>query len=146
QQRRRGPGRRFLPGRSGNPAGRPKGARCKATMLAEQLLDGQAEALVQKAVELALAGDGVALRLCVERIIPPRRERPVNFGLPSVSSANDATAAMAAIVAGVVRGHLTPGEAGELSKLVACFVTAIEAADFDSRLRALEELSGRAGK
>jgi hypothetical protein len=62
---------RFRKGRSGNPKGRPAGARNKATQSAELLLDGEAEALTRRAVELALAGDGMALRLCLERIIPP---------------------------------------------------------------------------
>jgi hypothetical protein len=75
---------RFRKGRSGNPKGRPAGARNKATQTAELLLDGEAEALTRRAVELALAGDGMALRLCLERIIPPRRGRPVQLGLTPV--------------------------------------------------------------
>ena len=50
-------GGRFQKGRSGNPAGKPKGARHRATLAAEALLDGEAEALTRKAIELALAGD-----------------------------------------------------------------------------------------
>jgi ABC-type uncharacterized transport system substrate-binding protein len=37
---------RFQPGQSGNPGGRPKGSRNKATLALECLLDGQAEALM----------------------------------------------------------------------------------------------------
>ena len=73
-------GGRFQKGRSGNPAGKPKGARHRATLAAEALLDGEAEELTRKAVELALAGDVIALRLCLDRILSPRRERPVTFG------------------------------------------------------------------
>jgi len=62
------------------------GARHKATVAAEALLDGEAEALTRKAVEMALAGDGAALRLCLDRIIPPRRERPVRFNMPVMQS------------------------------------------------------------
>ncbi len=90
------------------------GARHKATVAAEALLDGEAEALTRKAVEMALAGDGTALRLCLDRIIPPRRERPVRFKMPVLQSSADAVAAMAAIAAAVAQGHLTPGEASEL--------------------------------
>src|SRR5258708_8865649 len=79
-------GRPFLRGESGNPAGRPMGARHKATVAAEALLDGEAEALTRKAVEMALAGDGTALRLCLDRIIPPRRERPGRFKMPGLQS------------------------------------------------------------
>src|SRR5215475_9848913 len=74
--RKQPPGRRFRPGVSGNPAGRPKGARNKSTLAAEALLDGEAEALTRKAVEMALGGDTVALRLCLERLVPPRKDRP----------------------------------------------------------------------
>ena len=78
---------RFRKGRSGNPKARPPGARNKATEIAEILLDGEAEALTRRAVELALAGEATALRLCLERIIPPRRGRPVQLGLPPVRNA-----------------------------------------------------------
>jgi len=59
-------GRPFAKGKSGNPAGKPKGARHRVTLATEALLDGEAEALTRKAVEMALAGDGAALRLCLE--------------------------------------------------------------------------------
>ena len=130
-------GRPFRRGESGNSAGRPVGARHKATVAAETLLDGEAEGLTRKVVEMALAGDTVAMRLCLERILPPRRERPVRFNLPKLQSPSDAAAAMAAIAAGVADGNLTPSEAGELSKLVDAYVKA-HASDFDQRLRAIE--------
>ncbi len=66
-------GRPFAPGQSGNPNGRPKGARGKATMIAEALLDGEAEKLTRKAIEMAMAGSEPCLRLCMERILPPKR-------------------------------------------------------------------------
>ena len=71
---------RFVRGQSGNPKGRPVGARNKATETAELLLDGQTEALTKMAIELALDGNPTALKLCLDRIVPPRRERPVNLG------------------------------------------------------------------
>ena len=70
-------GHRFQKGVSGNPKGRPKGARNKTTNMAETLLEGQAKALVQKAVSMALSGNTTALRLCIERLIPPKREPTV---------------------------------------------------------------------
>jgi Family of unknown function (DUF5681) len=69
-------GRPFEPGTSGNPAGRPRGSRNKTTMAAEALLDGEAEGITRKAIEKALEGDMGALRLCLERVLPPRRDRP----------------------------------------------------------------------
>jgi hypothetical protein len=130
---------RFRKGRSGNPKGRPAGARNRATQTAELLLDGEAEALTRRAVELALAGDGMALRLCLERIIPPRRGRPVRLGLPLVRDAADLGGAMAAITNAAVGGSITPGEAAELARVVEIFVRAVETSDFERRLTELEE-------
>ena len=93
EQPGRGPGRRFAKGQSGNPKGKPCGARNKITLAAEQLLDGEAEALTRKAIELALAGDTTALRLCMERVAPVRKGRPVRLDLPPVITASDTLAA-----------------------------------------------------
>src|SRR4030081_2214440 len=103
-----GNGGRFQPG---NP-GRPKGARSKATVAAELLLDGDAETITSKAIELAKAGDMAAIRLCMDRFCPPRKDRAIPFALPKLERAADASAAMASIVAAVAEGDLTPIEAG----------------------------------
>ena len=65
-------GRPFTKGQSGNPAGKPKGARHRATLAAEALLDGEAEALTRKVIELALEGNIFALKICLDRILPAR--------------------------------------------------------------------------
>lgn len=108
----------FKKGQSGNPNGRPKGARNKATLIIEKLLDDDAEMIGKKAIELAKAGDSTALRLCLDRIAPPRRDRHVAFALPPMNTPADAVGAVAAIVAAVAGGELTPSEAAELTKLV----------------------------
>ena len=69
-------GRPFQKGQSGNPDGRPKGSRNATTIALETLLDGQATALTQKAIDVALTGDMPALRLCLDRILPPRKDSP----------------------------------------------------------------------
>src|SRR5215471_4362963 len=132
-------GRPFQKGCSGNPQGRPLGARNAATVIAEQLLDGEAETITRKAIELAKQGDLTALRLCLERIVPPRRERPVNFTLPEINSVDHATKAMAAITAAVANGELAPTEAAELSRMIESYVKAMEATEIERRLRLLEE-------
>ena len=70
---------KFKAGQSGNPGGRPKGALNKATLATQALLDGEAEALTRKAVELAKDGNPVALRLCLERLLPPGRIGPLTL-------------------------------------------------------------------
>lgn len=129
---------RFKPGQSGNPAGKPKGARHKTTLAIEAILDGDAEALTRKAVELALAGDMVALRLCLDRLAPVRRDRPVTFDLPKIETVDDLPKATQAIMEAVAGGELTPSEAAELGKLVDAHAKAIEVTDLHRRLAALE--------
>src|SRR5271170_6547305 len=128
----------FQPGQSGNPAGKPKGARNHATRLAEALFDGQAQALVQKAIDMALAGDPTALRLSLDRLCPPRRERPISLEMPSIKSAADLITAAAALTDAAAAGDITPGEAASLSTLVGNVAKAIETVEIVARLTKLE--------
>ena len=130
---------RWRKGASGNRAGKPRGARHKATLAAETLLEGEAEALIRKAVELALRGDVSVLRLCLDRIVPPRKDRPVCFELPAMNESKDAVTASAAIVAAVSAGELTPTEAAELSKVVDGYSRTLQAVEFEERLSRLEK-------
>lgn len=133
----------FRPGQSGNPAGKPKGARHKVTLAMEALLDGQHEALTQKAIDLALAGDMQALRLCMDRLSPPRKDRPVAFDMPAIETLEDLPKATQALMHAVAAGELTPSEAAELGKLVDAHAKAIEVTDLHRRLEALEGGPGR---
>ena len=108
----------FIKGHSGNPVGRAPGSRNHATVLTEQLFDGASGALANKAVQMALAGDAAALRLCIGRIIAPRRHRPTSFALPALRSAADCAPAMAAIAAAASEGAISTAEASELSQVV----------------------------
>lgn len=124
--------------RPGNP-GKPRGARHKATLAALELLDGEAEALSRKAVELALEGDTTALRLCLERIAPPRKDGPIAFPLPRIATAADAAQAMAEIIGAVSAGALTPAEGSAVAGLVEGFRKTLETEDLARRLEALEK-------
>ena len=129
----------FKPGQSGNPEGRPKGARNRATVAAERLLDGEADILTRKAIELAKQGDTTALRLCIERILPARKDRPVPFAMPRIETVADSVKAAAAIASAVADGDLTPMEAAELSKVVDGYTRAVETVDLAARLVRLEQ-------
>ena len=131
-------GRGFQPGQSGNPAGRPKGARNKTTLAVEALLDGEAEAISRKAIALAKDGDMAAIRLCMDRIVPPRKDRPIPFPMPKMETAADAVIASASVIAAIAEGELTPSEAAELTTMVEAFARTIEVADLETRLIALE--------
>ncbi len=132
----------FVKGQSGNPAGRIPGVRNRATVLAEQLFDGACGALANKAVAMALEGDAAALRLCIGRIIGPRRHRPTSFALPPLRTAGDLAPAMTAIAEAVAEGVLSTGEAWELAQVVDTFIRAIEAGEFEVRLQRLEAVNG----
>ncbi|SEK80874.1 hypothetical protein SAMN05443999_102309 [Roseovarius azorensis] len=121
----------------GNP-GKPKGTRHKATQAALALLDGEAESLTRKAVELALGGDGAALRLCLERIAPSRRDAPVQFDLPKMQSAADAAKAAGAVLVAVADGDLTPQEGAHIMALVETYRRTLETTELEARLAALE--------
>ena len=127
----------FQPGKSGNPKGRPGGARNRATLIAEQLLDGEAEAITRMAIDLAKKGDLAAVRLCLERLVPARKDRPVAFELPALNTPADAVAA-AAIAGAVAAGDLTPSEAAVLSKALEAFANIAAAADLAERVARLE--------
>ena len=128
-------GRPFKPGNSG----KPKGARHKVTQAVEALLDGEAEALTRKAIEKALEGDMTAIRLCLDRIAPPRKDYPITFALPPIASPGDAVAALLAVISGVAEGEITPGEAEELSKLVDVYARTLLASDLEARVAHLEK-------
>ena len=121
----------------GNP-GKPKGARHKTTLAVEELLQGEAEGLTRKAVDMALEGDTTALRLCLERIAPPRKDTPVSFALPSMQSATEAAEAAQAVLQAVSDGEMTPLEAASVMGLVETYRRTLETSDFETRIRALE--------
>jgi hypothetical protein len=128
---------RGKPFASGNP-GRPKGSRHKVTLAIEALLDGQHEALTQKAIDKALEGDGMALRLCLDRIAPPRKDRPVAFDLQPIRTAADTVLASALLLDAVSAGAVTPDEAGRVMALLTAHKALIETCDLETRLAALE--------
>lgn len=120
-------------------AGKPRGTRHKATQAVLALLQGEAEALSRKAVEMALSGDGVALRLCLDRIAPPRKDSSVQFSLPRMTTARDATQAAAAVLQAVSEGDLTPTEGAQVMGLVDSFRRTLEVTELEARVAALEE-------
>jgi hypothetical protein len=103
------------------------------------LLDGEAQTLARKAVEMALSGDPAALWMCLDRTAAPRREQSVSVDLPAILSSAEISGAMAALVGAAARGRITAREAFDLSQTIEIYLRAIDATDFEWRLRQLAE-------
>jgi Family of unknown function (DUF5681) len=132
-------GGRFQKGKSGNPAGLPKGTRHRATQLAEKLVEDDAEDIVRAVVNAAKAGDPTAMRLCIERLIPVRKGRPITFDLPQIETAADVTGALGTIAGAMAAGELTPDEAGTIVGVIEAKRRAIETVELEERMSKLEE-------
>lgn len=121
-------------------SGKPRGTRHKAKQAVLALLEGESEALTRKAIQLALDGDTVALRLCIDRIAPPRKDSPVCFPLPHMATAHDAAQAAGSVLEAVSLGELTPAEAAAIMGLVDAFRRTLEVTALEARVAALEGL------
>jgi hypothetical protein len=86
-------------------------------MAAEALLDGEAEALTRSAIQEAKKGNMLALRLCMERIMPPRRARRIELPLPPIEKSADVLSSFAEIVRAMSLGQITPDEAESMGSL-----------------------------
>ena len=121
--------------------GRTKGSRNRTTIAVQNLLDDQTEAITQAAIHKALEGDTAALRLCLERICPPRKDSTVQFNLPVIATASEATSAASSILNAVSEGELTPLEATAVMGLVDSYRRTLEATELEERLSKLEALA-----
>ena len=131
-------GRPFKKGRSGNPAGKAQGTRNSATLAAETLLEGECEGLTRILIEMAKGGNIAAMRLVMERVLPPRRERTLHFPLPPLKTAADAMTAMSMIAEGVGQGELSASEAHIMVSLVQEFLKGLEQFGNDLRMAKIE--------
>lgn len=132
----------FKPGFCANPTGRPKGTANHATVIAQALIDSEAENITRKVIDLALDGDAAALRLCLERLVPRRTERSINIDLPEIHSAKDAAAALAQVSQAVANGMLSIGEAKNLSDFIIGYMKCYETVQLEARLQLLEANMG----
>lgn len=133
----------FAKGVSGNPRGRPKGSRNRATLMAQALFDVNGEAIVEKALRLALEEDNtIALKICIDRLVPPVKSRPLSFTLPNIRTQQDVVIAYASLLTATSAGEITVDEANSLSSILEAARRAIDAADTDERLARIEAKIG----
>ncbi len=128
----------WKPGQSGNPKGKPAGTRNRATAMVLKLMESGAKEITEAVIEAAKGGDMTAARFILDRLAPPAKERPVSLALPSTSTAAGIVEAQAAILQAVAVGDLMPGEATALAGIVEARRKAIETAELEARILALE--------
>lgn len=127
---------RFAPGHPG----RQPGYRHRVTMAMEDLLEGQAQALTAKAIDMAMRGDSTAMRLCLERLMPVRKGTTIVISdFPEIKSVADVPAAIKAIAAGAAAGHYAAEDAAPIVALLNTYMASVDTATFEARLAALEQ-------
>ena len=130
---------KFRKGESGNPAGRSAGSKNKTTLAAKKLLDGEAEAITRKAIEMAKGGDSMALRLCLERIYPKPKDTAIKTKLPAINSVADISLAISKIFQMIGNGKLTIDQGKTLAGIAAVQGNVLEMAELEKRITALED-------
>lgn len=130
----------FVKGQSGNPSGKPLGTLNHVTRQAQALLDENAKAITEACVALALVGDMTAIRLCLDRIIPIRKSRPIVFDLPKIETPADVVVVFDVLTNAVASGELAPDEAASFQNLLEGRIKAVEQTEIVERLARLENL------
>ena len=133
-------GRPFQPGNKYG-RGRPSGSRNKNSRVCQETLEGHAENLAKKCLYMAFQGNPTAMRLCMERLMPARRHRTLNFKIPAVKTLADVDAAFQIVMSGIARGQLTPAEGQTVSLVLEGRRRVIETQELEQRIRSLEEIN-----
>ena len=134
---------RFAAGNSGNPSGRPRGARHAALLALDAVGEDRAQMVLQKMLEMARTGDTTAADILPRRLWPVRRSRPVTFDLPPLNEPSDLVAALAAVASSMAAGEMSPDEAQAASAVLETWRKACRTTDIEQRLAALERAAGR---
>ncbi len=116
----------FQAGQSGNPAGRPRGARNKTTLLVAEVLADNAQAIVRRLIDQAQAGNPASMAMLARSLLPRPKGEPIHIDLPELEKASDAPTAIAAIYAAVCAGALVPADGNALIRMVEAFLRVIQ--------------------
>lgn len=130
---------RFPKGISGNPDGRPRGSRNKATLLMERLLQEESENLTLKLIEMAKAGDSLAMRLCMDRLLPAQKDRPIQLPLGPVETLPQIRSGISTVVQAISDGSITPTAGETVANVLHLQSNVLTSAELGPRVEQLEE-------
>ena len=134
-------GKPFQRGQSGNPSGKPSGARHRSTVMAEKFMRDETDVIVRAVIEKAKSGDMMAAKIILDRISPVRKGSPVHLALPPAKTASEVADAVTALIASMAAGKVTPDEAVTIGGVLEMRRKAIETGEFENRLAKLEAKS-----
>lgn len=129
---------KFQKGQSGNPNGKAKGTKNRATIAAEQLLQNNLDNICLRLIEEALTGNMLAIKLVLDRVLPSRRDRAIDIKLPKLQTIEDALKTMTTIIEAMGNGKITPSEGESMSRVIDAFLKVIQGYELEKRVRALE--------
>ncbi|MFC6327894.1 DUF5681 domain-containing protein [Alloalcanivorax gelatiniphagus] len=128
----------FKPGKSGNPKGKPKGAQSRFTKMREELKTDLPD-LLESTKQAALAGDMTAMRLLLERTLPPLKATAAPLVIEGLEQAATLTDKAALILAAIARGDMPPDVGASLVDALGRLAKLKELDDLEARIAALEE-------
>ena len=105
------------------------------------LFEADAEEICRHVVNQAKEGNMQAAKIILDRLLSPKKDRPIHFKLPMIYNATDAVTASRLICHAVGNGELTPLEGESLSKMVETHAKNIELFDFGLRLEGKREIN-----
>jgi hypothetical protein len=134
-----GEGTRFRRGQSGNPKGRPAGAKHKALLALDAIGTEGAQDVMRAVVGAAKNGDMRAADILLRRLWPERKGRPVQMDLPAIKAPIDIVTALRALAHAVSAGELSPEEGAAMAGILEVQRRAVEAVELEQRIAALEQ-------
>lgn len=130
---------RFQKGSSGNPRGKAKGTKNRATLAAEQLLQGELESICRRLIQEATSGNMQAIKMILDRVLPPKRNSYISFKLPDLDDSSGFLHAIDSVMKAVSQGNLSVEDAEALTKMIDIYIRAKEAYEYEERLSKIEQ-------
>ncbi len=124
---------------------RPAGSRNKVTLAAANIIEEQAAAISERAVDMALDGDRAMIKMVLERVVPVKKSVPIRLpDMPKVNSVADASRLTGFVLSSISEGKLSPVDGEIISRSCQRHLQALQVSDLEQRLAELEiQLKGQ---